>query len=206
MSKRKPAPGKREGARGSEPEQDMQSVERRAEALRLAATGLNYRQIGDALGVTKKAAWALVQDSLEERREEMRQDAAQAIALACEKLDTLTRAAVRIVYEGKSDVVRLQAIDRVLEIEKRRAALLGLDAPKREQHEHNIDGLMAFFQAVLSSRVSGGSTARLLDAEADCGRELPALAPPADEDDRAATPQTDEDMAELEAAAEKANE
>lgn len=164
--------------------QDARSAVQRAEALRLRATGLSYADIGEAMGVAEPTARSLVVRALKDKRAEIDELGDSVIMLEAERLDTLFRAAEAIRVTAKSESMRLQAIDRALWISDRRSKLLGLDAPKREQHEHTLDGLTGFFAAVLEGKLRGGSRDELvLDAETDCGRLLPAAAPPSDADE-----------------------
>jgi predicted DNA-binding protein (UPF0251 family) len=98
-----------------------------AEALRLRSQGLTYRQIASRLGVNESTAYRRVQRALEaipfEEVSEYRQ-------LEQVRLDALQQAIWDKAMSGD-----LRAIDRVLAILQRRAKLLGLDAPTRNQVE-----------------------------------------------------------------------
>jgi hypothetical protein len=99
-------------------------VDRRVEALRLRRSGLSYQAIADVLGYSSRAnAFRLVSQALHEVVEaevgELRQ-------LEAERLDALHAAVWPKAIRG-----HLPSIDRVLAIMKRRARLLGLDAPRR---------------------------------------------------------------------------
>lgn len=128
------------------------TAERDAEACRLRGERrMSYQQIADAMGYGDKgSAYRAIQRGLAAIPQEA---AAEVLRLELEKLDTLERAALevlerqhvtvshgKIVYRATAggqaeplfdDAPVLQAIDRMLKIQERRAKLLGLDAPKR---------------------------------------------------------------------------
>ena len=105
---------------------------RRWEALELRKRYLSYRQIAEHQGIDPAVAYRDVQRAMKEYastmqdsiykvrfREEMSFDMIEAnlhVAMAAEDLDV-------------SD--RMKIVDRILRVKKRRADLLGLDAPKK---------------------------------------------------------------------------
>ena len=102
-------------------------AEEQAEALRLRASGMTYRQIAEHQGVHESTAKRRVDSALaatvQEPADELR-------TLEAHRLDLLLQIAVSQAANGK-----LVAIDRCLAIMERRARLLGLDAPIRvEEH------------------------------------------------------------------------
>ena len=96
------------------------------EALTLRSRGYKYQQIADQMGCSKPTAYARVQRALAaipaEAVEEYRK-------LEGDRLDTLLNIAMYEAQTRKS----MYAIDRVLSIMERRAKLMGLDAPVRQQ-------------------------------------------------------------------------
>jgi len=141
-----------------------ETAKRDAEAARLRAQSLSYREIAAELGVDVRTAHAAVQRALTETVAEAADDVRR---LELERLDDLARQARKVmlgthyvIAQGK--VVRLrrggapleddgpilQAIDRLLKIQERRARLLGLDAPVKVSAEAQglgaeIAGLLA---------------------------------------------------------------
>lgn len=138
-------------------DRDPTTVARDAEAAALRAKSWTYQQIADHLGITKSSAHEAVQralaDTLAEPAEALR-------TLELERLDGMWRA-VQGVLERKhltvsngrvvqipneagelvpveDDAPILQAVDRLLKIQERRAKLLGLDIPVKQQIE--VDG------------------------------------------------------------------
>jgi hypothetical protein len=77
-------------------------------------------------GVTKQTAHQLVLRAFGELREKLAETAEQVLTLELQRLDALTEALWPTATAGDP-----QAIDRVLRIMQRRAALLGLDALAR---------------------------------------------------------------------------
>lgn len=126
----------------------LESAQRDAEAARLRSRGLSYRQIASELGYfdgsgARKAVQRALAAIRAEGAEEVRQ-------LQLQQLDYLTTKALEVlerhhvtVSNGRlikvddqpleDDGPVLQAIDRLLKIQERRAKLLGLDAPTQHQ-------------------------------------------------------------------------
>jgi hypothetical protein len=102
---------------------DQKVVEAREMALR----GKHYHEIAAKLGVTPEQAWALVKDGVK-----VNQGAGVAVerALQAARLNEALGAVLDIIEQNPDDEVRLKAIAQFLNIEARRAKLLGLDAPE----------------------------------------------------------------------------
>lgn len=130
-------------------DRDPETVKRDAQAAALRAKSWTYQQIGDHLGITRQSAHEAVQRAL---RDTLAEPAADVRALELERLDALYAAALAVLerehivaqkgavvmYRRKpllDDAPKLSAIDRLLRIQERRARLLGLDAPTRQQVE-----------------------------------------------------------------------
>ncbi|MEU1731402.1 hypothetical protein [Streptosporangium sp. NPDC020145] len=137
---------------------------RDAEACRLRAQNLTYAQIGAELGISKSQAHDAVRRAL---RDTLQEPADEVRKLELLRLDELAQLARRVmlathyvVSQGKvvrlrrggapleDDTPVLQAIDRLLRIQERRARLLGLDSPQRvsidaQQLGEDLKGLIA---------------------------------------------------------------
>ncbi|MGQ4351973.1 hypothetical protein [Streptomyces drozdowiczii] len=123
----------------------LTTAEKEAEAARLRSSGWTYQRIADHLGWNNKgdahhAVQKVLRDTVQEAGDDLR-------ALELSRLDVLYVAATDVlerhhvtVSHGKivagldgepllDDAPVLQAIDRLLRIQERRARLLGLDAP-----------------------------------------------------------------------------
>jgi hypothetical protein len=99
------------------------AVDRRVKALRLRRQGLTYEQIAARLGYAGrasafKAISTALRETLQEPADELRQ-------LELERLDDL-----HCVLWPRAIAGNLRAVDGVLALMRRRAKLLGLDAPR----------------------------------------------------------------------------
>ena len=104
-------------------ERRLAAVSRQRQALELRAAGHRYEEIASRLGYrgrngAYKAVMAGIQRTLQEPAEVVRK-------MELHRLDQLWRAVWPKVAAGE-----LPAVDRALRIMERRAAYLGLDAPK----------------------------------------------------------------------------
>jgi hypothetical protein len=123
-----------------------ETARRDAEAARLRSKGWAYRRIAAEMGYeSHTSAMDAVQRALDAIREEPAQQVKQ---LELERLDAMYDAVMKVldakhftVSQGRliniddepleDDAPVLAAVDRLLKIQARRAALLGLDAPQR---------------------------------------------------------------------------
>lgn len=125
---------------------------RRAEVMRLRREGRTFEEIGEQLGVSKQAAHQMYRRTLAdipalEVAEYRAEQAARLDALLAKANEVLAAEHV-IVQHGKVVMQDgkpipdhgpvLDAIKAVLDIEQRRAKLLGLDTPVKQQLE--VDG------------------------------------------------------------------
>ncbi|GAA4924468.1 transcriptional regulator with XRE-family HTH domain [Nonomuraea thailandensis] len=128
-------------------DRDPETAKRDAEACRLRAQNMSYRQIAAELGVDVHTAYDAVQRAL---RDTLQEPADDVRRLALMRLDEYARHArevlrnthyvvsqgrvVRLTRGGtplEDDMPKLQAIDRLLKIETQVSDLLGLKAPQR---------------------------------------------------------------------------
>lgn len=93
-------------------------------ALELRSAGLSYRQIADALGVSRASAWRIVTRGLDELTAKCAEKAEQVKALELVRLD-----AMRVLLWPKRGDPRV--CDSLLRISERVARLHGLDAPQK---------------------------------------------------------------------------
>lgn len=104
--------------------QRIHAWERQREALELRKTGMSFQLIADKLGyATAQGAYAAVKVALQKT---LREPAEELRTMELERLDALLTATWLAAERGVP-----QAVDRVLKIMERRAAYLGLDAPKK---------------------------------------------------------------------------
>jgi hypothetical protein len=124
-----------------------ETAERDAEAARLRGRGLGYQAIADQLGISVSTAHDAVKRALAAIRAEPAPEVRQ---LELERLDAMYASVLRVlerrhftvnggkvVYHGEEpledDGPVLAAVDRLLKIQQRRAALLGLDEPVKAE-------------------------------------------------------------------------
>lgn len=117
--------------RSTNTDRRVNAAERQAAAIRLRRNGWSYDRIAEELGYADKsgaykAVMAALQATLKEPAEELR-------TLELKRLDAAVDLALREI-----DNDNLAAVDKLIRIMERRAALLGLDAPKRVAAE--VDG------------------------------------------------------------------
>lgn len=105
----------------------IESVERQAEALEYRKMGLSYAQIAMKLQLSgPQSAWYCVEAALQRV---LRESAEQVRSLELERLD-----AMFVPVYGNALRGDLMALDKALSIMTRRARLLGLDAPVKQEH------------------------------------------------------------------------
>jgi len=98
--------------------------DRQLQALELRKSGVSYPAIADTLGYRgKQGAFEAVKAAL---KKTLQEPADELLVLELERLDAMTLAIASQVRAGN-----FGAIDRNLRIMKRRAELLGLDAPTK---------------------------------------------------------------------------
>jgi hypothetical protein len=102
--------------------------EKRQKAIDLRRLGCTYREIADQIGASPGYSFKLVTQALKRIRQETNEIAEDARTLELERLDNLWRYAYQAVING--DVA---AIDKAVKVMDRRARLLGLDAPSRQE-------------------------------------------------------------------------
>ena len=106
----------------------MARAQLRARAVELRREGRTQRDIAAELRIAQSTVHDLLTEALEHWREKESKDVETIVAVEIDRLDALHRAVWPDAMEGK-----LGAIDRCLAISKRRAELLGLDAPSKHE-------------------------------------------------------------------------
>jgi hypothetical protein len=110
----------------------IQAAERRVQALALRREGATFTEIGEALGINRSAAHKAVSRALDELAQLAEGEVVSLRALELDRLDALQRSIWTQAMDGA-----LPAVDRLLRIMERRAKLLGLDAPVKQQTEES---------------------------------------------------------------------
>jgi transcriptional regulator len=102
------------------------AAEKQAAAVELRKRGKTYRDIGEELGCSHQQAHKYVRKALARIREKTDESAIEVRTLELERLNAMVDALWFKVELGDT-----YAVDSALKIMKRRADLLGLDAPTR---------------------------------------------------------------------------
>jgi hypothetical protein len=105
---------------------------RRLKAWEHRVRGKSYAEIGRLLGVSNYTAFHDVKATLEKMREESNDTVEHHRSLQLSRLDKAIAVLMPMVEAPET---ALQAMDRLDKLERRRAELLGLDAPERHAHE-----------------------------------------------------------------------
>lgn len=106
---------------------------RRQKAFELKRDGWTYREIAKRLGVSVAIIHRDINDLLDELTETTQELAKKERAAQLGRLDVVVKVLMPKVRKGDYD-----AIHRLERIEKRRAELLGLDAPTKVQTQHSL--------------------------------------------------------------------
>lgn len=128
------------------------------EILDLKIRGLSWRQVAKELGYSSPAGpYRLVERYLEEQRKQLGFKTQTHIDLAIAEIEALAGECWRVILgePGKEPdaEVRLKAIEQAQRLNKAKRDLLGLDAPKRTQNEHQIDGLGAWVGKLFTGEI-----------------------------------------------------
>lgn len=94
--------------------------------LRLRIAGMSYSQIGKEVGCCKQNAHRAVTKALAETRKRVGESAEQLRDIELKRLDALWMA-----MWSKAQTGDARAADTMIRVMKRRASMLGLDAPKK---------------------------------------------------------------------------
>ncbi len=125
-------------------------------ALDMRISGKSYRAIGDALGVSDKAAWNLIDRELARIRLENAEKRQVVIEMELARLDRMTEKLDPGVELGDPDAIRT-----MLAVQARRSKLLGLDAPTQINVTQDAPDLFAMPSDKLESLARGGDLSKL---------------------------------------------
>jgi len=104
--------------------------DRRQKAWQLRVAGKTYREIAKATGVSTGTAFTDITTVLHRIKAENDETAEHHRAMQLDRLDEAI-AVVMPMLRSKDKKLALEAVDRLDRIERRRAALLGLDEPTK---------------------------------------------------------------------------
>ena len=116
-----------------------EAAERRKQAMALRIAGASFAQIGERLGVSAQAAHKMIVVSLAEIAKQTAESAEQLRAIELQRLDALQAALWADAMRGDE-----QKTDRVLKVMTRRATLLGLDAPTKQEIAQSVTHVEAY--------------------------------------------------------------
>lgn len=108
--------------------EDEVIAERRAKAFSLRKAGASYRQIAQQMAVSLNTAYADVQAELLELREQTKSDAVEVRELELQRCDEMILGLWPAVRRGDP-----KAVMAAVRVSDRRARLLGLDAPSKQE-------------------------------------------------------------------------
>jgi hypothetical protein len=165
-AKRRTSKGGKGGIGRKTQPRSLEAASWHRQAVELRTQGRTYVQIAEALQVSTSAAHKAVADYLEQTRAVSREAAEEVRRLELDRLDRVL-AVVGPMAEGGD----LQAVDRLLRIQERRASLLGLDAPRAQlvavdSRPDTVRALMAIVQNSNSGGAQDNGSS-VLDAARD---------------------------------------
>jgi hypothetical protein len=108
------------------------AAERLEKITALRRSGMTLQQVGQQVGLSAQRVAQLLDEAARSAAQRRREIADEALMLALDRLDACLRSAFAVLHNAELPASqRLRAIDRIVNIEKRRAALLALDAPSK---------------------------------------------------------------------------
>lgn len=111
-------------------------AERKLQALDLRKAGYSYRAIGKKLNISHEQARQDVEEELRRLADERKDEATELLQLELERLDMLIIGLEPMARVGKPD-----AVNAFLKCMERRAKLLGLDAPVKQDISVDVSKL-----------------------------------------------------------------
>lgn len=135
----------------------LRAAQRRQRAVELRLKGKTFDQIGRAIGVTKMAAWTMVNKELGEVAKATAETAELLRDVEARRLEEMTEKAHGLMQASSGDL-RLRAIATLVKVSERRAKLLGLDRPTRVQ----IEDFSALSDEQLAALAAGEDPARVV--------------------------------------------
>lgn len=167
------------GLNVSTAEEDRISL-RQAEACGLRVKGHTYREIATKLEVSVGQAHADVHAAMAETLKLGAEDAEMERWIQLRRLDGALKTVNEVLdaevfgESGERDhELRLKALDRLVKLEERRAKLLGLDAPAKQEIDAKVTGAASPAEAARLIREAFGEHA----ARNESARGLPEDAP-----------------------------
>lgn len=119
---------------------------RRAEAWKLRVAGKSYRAIAAQLAkdveggkYDVRQAFTDVKAMMDRLQEETSESVRHQRSISLTRIDRAIEKVMPLIDTAEADApLALEAMDRLDKLEKRRAALLGMDAPKKMEHSGSL--------------------------------------------------------------------
>ncbi len=114
------------------PKEKREEVRKRIYQLRL--DGFSITQIADKLGYAEKTVYGAINKRINEIRDESAETVKEIRQMEIDRIDKMTLVSMKTISEtsqdtdGKSQMMRDRAVNTMIKIMTRRAALFGLDA------------------------------------------------------------------------------
>lgn len=155
---------------------DMTVEERAEKALAMRRAGKSYAEIGKELKTNPGMVHRMVKAQLREVIDTMKEEAEEVLEMELSRIDAMMAAIYPKALQG-----HLLSVDRVLRLMERRAAFLGIDAPKRQEITGGNGGPIEVDERVLLIQENRDQRIQRIYEEAlarnnDREREIPHLA------------------------------
>ena len=167
----------------------LRATQHQQRAVTMRLSGLTYEQIGNELDIDTQTAWKLVKRAYESHANQLGESMEQVREMELGKLDKMDAVLWGLLQDGGGELLTVEAsktphgamskvtrkqvgihgvVDRLLAVQQRRAALLGLDAAAKYEHTGRDGGPIAL--EAISRIVQRGEALRAL-AEANAPKD-----------------------------------
>jgi len=160
----------------------LEKLEKQRTALQLRKKGLSFSEIAEIVGCTKQRIGQLINESLQDYRNDIASGADELRVLELARLDDLQQVVQRRINASKPLPIKvdLQAVMVMLKIMQRRSELLGLDVQPKKGEEGGGNGptgptinlTIMQFSAPLPEQKPGEPLGQVYDGVAVRVREL----------------------------------
>lgn len=119
--------------------QAVEKLEQRTKVIQLRMQGYSYAEIAGIVGVSKARSYQIIQEYIQEYREQHAESIDQMVELDCQRMDTLMRSLWTRFDDGDTAAAAL-----ILKLLERRARLFGFDAPEKQNIETSTKAYVTF--------------------------------------------------------------
>lgn len=129
------------------PDNDPELAARREKAVRLRVAGFTFEKVGQALGVSKQRAHALIMDEVRKSNEECHESTTMLRDIAHRRLENAINRLTTAAFPNPTEEDRrakrvpepnLQALDRLLKAIDQDAKIMGYEAPQKHQIDMRV--------------------------------------------------------------------